>query len=181
MKILATLDGSPSSEAILPLLTKMLRLPAAEVVLFSVVEPREKGVRIRGAMRQAAVVVQPGSTPIVVEREQPMYAETKGQAIERVLADRADYLTTIRECLSDGAAYDCVVVAHEDPACAIIERALVDQPDVIVMATHGRTGLIHILFGDVAEEVVRSGVAPVLLVHPEGVRNARMQARPKGA
>ena len=52
-------------------------------------------------------------------------------------------------------------------------RAMSSQPDLIVMATHGRTGLVHILFGDVAEEVVRSGVAPVLLVHPESVRSAR--------
>jgi nucleotide-binding universal stress UspA family protein len=41
------------------------------------------------------------------------------------------------------------------------------------MATHGHTGLMHVLFGDVAESVVRSGVAPVLLVHPQHIAQAR--------
>jgi nucleotide-binding universal stress UspA family protein len=49
----------------------------------------------------------------------------------------------------------------------IIERAREEQPDVIVMATHSRQGISHLLFGSTTEEVVRSGVAPVLVVHPK--------------
>jgi hypothetical protein len=49
------------------------------------------------------------------------------------------------------------------------------QVDLIVMATHGRTGLVHVLCGDVAESVLRSGVAPVLLVHPQAIAQSRQQ------
>ncbi len=178
MKVLATFDGSPSSEAIIEELTKMLQLPVHEVVLFSVVEPPEKGVRMRGPLRPViGVAAGPGSTPMVIQREQPGFAETKAQAIDRELAERADYLHALETRLPKGPRYSCTTVAHDDPARAIIERALTDCPDVIVMSTHGHSGLVHILFGDVAEEVVRSGVAPVLLVHPESVRRARTSTR----
>jgi nucleotide-binding universal stress UspA family protein len=49
----------------------------------------------------------------------------------------------------------------------IIDYARVHQIDLIVMATHGRTGLAHALVGSVAEKVVRKAPCPVLTVkHP---------------
>jgi hypothetical protein len=40
--------------------------------------------------------------------------------------------------------------------------------DLIVLATHGRSGLAHVLIGSVAESVVRTTPCPVLTVRPEG-------------
>ncbi len=49
----------------------------------------------------------------------------------------------------------------------IVEYAQTHQIDLIVMATHGRTGLAHALVGSVAERVVRKAPCPVLTVkHP---------------
>ena len=49
----------------------------------------------------------------------------------------------------------------------IIDYARTHQIDLIVMATHGRTGLAHALVGSVAEKVVRKAPCPVLTVkHP---------------
>ena len=49
----------------------------------------------------------------------------------------------------------------------IIDYARKHQIDLIVMATHGRTGLAHALVGSVAEKVVRKAPCPVLTVkHP---------------
>jgi len=178
MKLMATFDGSPSSEATLEQLRKILHLPVEEVVLFSVVEPPEKGVRMRGPLRPVVGVAPgPGTSPVVIQQTPSGYVENKGQAIERELADRTDYLHGLEKQLPAGPKYICATVAHDDPARAIIDRALADQPDVIVMSTHGHSGLVHILFGDVAEEVVRSGVAPVLLVHPDSVKRARVATR----
>lgn len=42
------------------------------------------------------------------------------------------------------------------------------QMDLIVICTHGRTGLFHQLIGSVAEKVVRLAKCPVLTVHPQG-------------
>jgi nucleotide-binding universal stress UspA family protein len=94
-------------------------------------------------------------------------AETKSQAIERSLAEREDYLLGLVARLPVGPTYN--TEAHVSPSAAdtIIARARALRSDVIVMATHGYASIAHHLFGGTTEQVVRSGVAPVLLVHPE--------------
>ncbi len=44
-----------------------------------------------------------------------------------------------------------------------------EKIDLIVLATHGRTGLKHLLMGSVSENVVRSATCPVLTVRGENV------------
>ena len=56
-----------------------------------------------------------------------------------------------------------MVVAHGIPFQEIIDTAKVRQVDLIVMGTHGRTGLLHVLLGSVAERVVRLAPCPVLV------------------
>lgn len=50
------------------------------------------------------------------------------------------------------------------PAQRITETAQNEAADLIVMGTHGRTGLRHMLIGSVAERVVRHATCPVLVV-----------------
>ena len=52
------------------------------------------------------------------------------------------------------------------PFRKIIETAEAEHVDLIVMATHGRTGLSHLLIGSVAERVVRTAPCPVLTIRP---------------
>jgi len=52
------------------------------------------------------------------------------------------------------------------PFLEIIKVAKEKEADLIVMATHGRSGLSHILFGSVAEKVVRKSTCPVLSIRP---------------
>ena len=52
----------------------------------------------------------------------------------------------------------------------IIDYARTHQIDMIVMATHGRTGLAHALVGSVAEKVVRKAPCPVLTVKHPGMK-----------
>lgn len=52
------------------------------------------------------------------------------------------------------------------PDKAIIQRAKMEGSDLIVIATHGRSGLAHILLGSVTEKVVRHAPCPVLTVRP---------------
>jgi nucleotide-binding universal stress UspA family protein len=54
-----------------------------------------------------------------------------------------------------------------EAATAIVQRAERIQADAIVMGTHGRTGLPHMLLGSVAEKVARTASCPVLTVRPE--------------
>jgi nucleotide-binding universal stress UspA family protein len=57
-----------------------------------------------------------------------------------------------------------LVVRRGDPSTAILEVEKTLRPDLIVMATHAQTGLSHLLFGSVAERIVRQSTVPVLTV-----------------
>ncbi|HEX2677096.1 MAG TPA: universal stress protein, partial [Polyangiales bacterium] len=50
------------------------------------------------------------------------------------------------------------------PATAIVKVATDTKTDLVVMGTHGRTGLAHVVVGSVAERVVRLAPCPVLTV-----------------
>ena len=54
----------------------------------------------------------------------------------------------------------------------IVEKATAEGVDMIVMSTHGRTGLNHIIMGSVAEKVVARATCPVLVVPHDGRRPA---------
>ncbi len=60
------------------------------------------------------------------------------------------------------------VVAALNPAEAVLDYAREKMIDVIVIGTHGRTGLSRLVMGSVAEKIVRNAPCPVLTVrHPE--------------
>jgi len=61
-----------------------------------------------------------------------------------------------------------VLDTSDQPADAITAYAKQAEIDLIVMGTHGRNGISHLLVGSVAERVVRTASCPVLTVkHPE--------------
>ena len=57
-----------------------------------------------------------------------------------------------------------VAIAVGHPADAVVRVAQERKVDLIVMGTHGRTGLQHVLLGSVAEKVVRLAPCPVLTI-----------------
>ncbi len=62
------------------------------------------------------------------------------------------------------------VVRSGSPPDEITRFALEEGIDLIVMATHGRTGFQHVLLGSIAEKIVRASSVPVLTVKPHPVR-----------
>lgn len=59
-----------------------------------------------------------------------------------------------------------VLASVSPPATAIVQYAKDENIDLIVVGTHGRRGLSHLLLGSVAERVVREAPCPVLTVRP---------------
>jgi|SoiMetStandDraft_5_1073268.scaffolds.fasta_scaffold09377_3 nucleotide-binding universal stress UspA family protein len=73
----------------------------------------------------------------------------------------------LHELKKDLAAHGFVAtteVVHGSPVPTIIEHAATGHFDLIVMGTHGRTGVAHALMGSVAERVVQKALCPVLTV-----------------
>ena len=60
-----------------------------------------------------------------------------------------------------------IATAIGEPAHEILAFAKAQQADLLVLGTHGRTGIQHALMGSVAERVVRRSTCPVLTVRPE--------------
>ena len=79
--------------------------------------------------------------------------QTAREQLSRLAAGLQKRRLSVRTLLGVGAAYD-----------VIVDVAKKLKVDLIVMSTHGRTGLSHFLIGSVAERVVRSATCPVLTV-----------------
>jgi nucleotide-binding universal stress UspA family protein len=75
----------------------------------------------------------------------------------------------VRDVLAAEGAEDAKVAVRVSPnaANAIVEYARDVHADVIVVGTHGRSGVSRLLMGSVAEHVVRSAPCPVLVVRPK--------------
>jgi nucleotide-binding universal stress UspA family protein len=170
--ILATLDGSSESQAILPVLTKLAKDTNAEVKLLTVVERvHATGPRPTGPERMRPSTGPPVDPTLTIEAirkpSDPRWAETEDQAIARLHSEGREYLEDLARPLREGGLkVEENVLMDDDVARAIIEFATREKVDIIAMATHGRTGLREIVQGSVASAVVKSGVAPVLLVRP---------------
>lgn len=175
MKIMATFDGSEFSESIISHLAWMAVLPEAQFLLFSVApEPSDRS-------RQPAM---PAAWAVAAMRGEPLAVESGDQPYDELTArrqaEREQYLRGITRRLPVGPRYAVEACISNDAVGAIIEHALKERPDVIVMATHGSAGMIQTTCGGVPEKILRAGVAPVFLVHPDDVRQARRTARSGG-
>lgn len=79
--------------------------------------------------------------------------------------------TKLIECIPEEIRNDMqleALVVQGIPFVEIISIAKKDKVDMIVIGTHGRTGLTHIMLGSVSEKVVRKAPCPVLTVKQAG-------------
>jgi len=92
-----------------------------------------------------------------------------------VYEERPDLLNRVQELLKEmvpgeikGKIEIKTLIRRGAPFLEIIRTAREEQIDLIVIATHGRTGLSHVLLGSTTERVVRKAPCPVLSIkHPE--------------
>ena len=68
----------------------------------------------------------------------------------------------------EGCQVEVAVLRHASPGEALAEHAAEIGADLVIVGSHGRTGLRRILLGSVAERVVRLAKCAVLVVRPEG-------------
>ena len=89
-----------------------------------------------------------------------------GRLLGRISEAAAAELERILEDLQEAGMSVEYVARHGSPERVIADLATENQADLIVMGTHGRTGVSRMLMGSVAEYVVRVAPCPVLTVGP---------------
>jgi nucleotide-binding universal stress UspA family protein len=166
-KLLVPLDRSERAEAILPHVTELARKFGSEVVLLQVVEPFEKVQRETLGMGLPAAGVDL-ATDVARER-----VEAEHEAASR-------YLSGVNEGLQAQAIAGRLEVLEGAPAAAIVRYADTHAVDLIAMSTHGRGGLARLVFGSVADAMLRLASCPLLLIRseerPEQERRAAVPA-----
>jgi nucleotide-binding universal stress UspA family protein len=139
-KILVPLDGSTLAETAL-----------SKAVEFAKENPEAVLMLLRAAEASAL----PGIDAIEAQIEAVREAEEYLAAVETRL-----YATGVKQVRTS--------VWYGRPAPAIVEAAHVSKVDLIVMTTHGRSGLGRFFLGSVAESVLRGTTTPILLLHAHG-------------
>jgi nucleotide-binding universal stress UspA family protein len=141
-RILWPTDFSPLAKAALPHAVALASITGEELVLLHVLP----------LVAAYAVPEIPGSLWVRFQRMTRAAAQAKLRQIEKQVQGRSFHTHTV---LVEGVPFLQNVRAAKRLRC-----------DLIVLATHGRTGLTHAIMGSVAENVIRRAPCPVLTVRP---------------
>ncbi len=118
-------------------------------------------------IEMARQIAEANKGTVILFHVVPMAVEAMGQPlmVEPLVGAEEDARKRLNRIAGESLArsYEIVVVTG-DPATSIVVGAQEQRADLIVMATHGRTGLKHFFLGSVAERVVRESSVPVMTV-----------------
>jgi nucleotide-binding universal stress UspA family protein len=138
-RILIPLDGSTTAEAAIPEAVQMAGGGPYTLLLLRVAHAR----------------ILPG-------------ADVVGDWVEAV-REAEQYLASVRKDLEKKRIGPIETYVWQGPAAAaIIDMARVHTADLIVMTSHGRSGISRLVLGSVAEAVIRGSRLPILLVRSTG-------------
>jgi nucleotide-binding universal stress UspA family protein len=141
MKILIALDASPHSERALDFVTRMRWPAGSRVIVLSVLQPVVN-----------AVSLSYDPAPIDVD----LLAEQR-QALENLVSDAE------RRLRESGFSTEGRVLAG-DPRETLVEEAVTTHADLLVVGSHGRTGIAKLMIGSVSSHLVTHAPCSVLVV-----------------
>jgi nucleotide-binding universal stress UspA family protein len=129
----------------------------------------------RAALRSALELATSGASvtlahvfqlPLATDPSGFFEASVVGEAIAAAEQTLEEWAREARTQAPNGVEI-ATVFLQGAPWDRLVETARVGRHDLIVIGTHGRTGLKHALIGSVAEKVVRHAPCPVLVVRPQ--------------
>jgi nucleotide-binding universal stress UspA family protein len=151
-KIMVPLDGSELAECVIPHVQSVAKgCGAEEVILFRVCEPPV-------ILADYPQDLQPGW-------EDHVHQETTHSQQQCRL-----YLDDTEKKLVQSGLKVTTKAALGNAAKLIVDYAVQNQIDLIIMASHGRSGISRWAYGSTAEKVLHSTQVPVLIIRPEECR-----------
>jgi len=151
--ILVPLDGSLFAEQALLVALPIARAKGTTLVLVAVM----KGAPGALVDTTETSALEAGLEPLWFLAER----DAEAQHIKR-------YLQRIAQQASAQGVEVRTEIAYGDPSKAILATGVEQRADLIVAASHGRTGLQRVMLGSVARELIRRTDRPLLLVRPTG-------------
>jgi nucleotide-binding universal stress UspA family protein len=156
-KYLVGLDGSSLAEAALPYAELFARATHASVVLVRVVQIDELPPELpEEPVPGQALPTNPSNRGFASDLAREQRAQSEAE----------HYLQAIAEQMGKNGVVAEVVVAVGDPATVLVEEAQLRDAALIILSTHGRSGLGRWIYGSVADAVMRRANVAVLLVPP---------------
>jgi nucleotide-binding universal stress UspA family protein len=146
-RILVPLDGSALAEAALPHAATLATHFQSSLTLLQVATP---------AAVASSTLAAPGAD-----------AALALEAIEASEQAAKEYLAAIAQQPELRGIAVQMEVVEGIPAREIVRRAKAGDVDMIVMSTHGRSGIERLVFGSVADQVLREAGLPILLIRPK--------------
>jgi nucleotide-binding universal stress UspA family protein len=143
-RMLVTVDGTRRSEAVIPPAVELARHTGCSIRLLTVVIPEEH--------RQGALWSEEGSLRV------------GARGVDSEVARADGYVSHLARIMQEQRVSVEPVVRKGRPGAEIIEAISELGIDVIAMATRSRRGLERLVFGSVAEYVLREAHIPVLLI-----------------
>jgi nucleotide-binding universal stress UspA family protein len=163
-KILVPLDGSKLAECALPHVEELAKgCGTEEVILVSVTE-RVQGYRAVEGSNES--VARPGGG--WMEPSQPPGQRLVPEAFGKKEKQAQRYLDRIAKTMAAKGINISTEVLLWKPAEAIVGYAKQYGCDLIVMASHGRSGPSRWAHGSVADKVLRASCIPVLMIRAPG-------------
>lgn len=147
-KILVPLDGTDSAEAALEVAKEIAAKFGSSIVLVHVAPGYEAAV--------GASLAEPFGA-----------AGAVGAAIEAEKAAEASAAGYLKAVVDEHGAGWSTMVVEGDSGTAIADTAEATGANLIVMATHARSGLKRLFLGSVSDDVIKRVGIPVLVVHRE--------------
>ena len=156
-RVMLTLDGSDLSAEAIPHALEIARSAGSAVVLLQVIDSVG---RIVAQYTPAGFEPGPGRVTAQIAEE----------AVTAQRATASQHLEAVKRQFEEAGVEDISVeIAEGIPADEVAARSEALGCDLVVMATHGRSGVVRAVLGSVADHVVRhTPHAAVLLVRPQG-------------
>jgi len=150
--ILVPLDGSAFAEQALPHVRSLVKVSpdSVDVYLVSV-----------APMLQDRSVTMVSLYPFYIAQD---HLEMARRELEQLEHDLHTYLAQVAATVSEWGAPCHTEVRFGGPAEEILAFAETIQADLIVMSTHGRSGINRVVFGSEAYKLLRMSTVPILLI-----------------
>jgi nucleotide-binding universal stress UspA family protein len=144
-KILVPLDGSPLSEQALSPALALAKEVNGEVILLSI------------PFLKHAFVAEPAGYGVLLPYD----------SLEDTRQELEEYLVVVQKIHAHPDVTMRTMILDGDEAGVIVDTAVSEQADLIVMSTHGYSGLTRWVLGSVTERVLRAAPCPVLVMRNE--------------